>query len=310
MMLAGKTPDWDHVRMFLGIARAGSLRAASLEMGISQPTVGRHLTALEASLAVTLFDRLPEGLRLTDAGRDLMPRAEAMETAALAFHRHGDAISGVRDRQVRLTASPWSALFLAGEIGQRPEGLFLEIRQSDDTQLLTKREADFAVRHGLPLTGDFVTRRLGSIGCAVYAAPALAAQMLAMTKDRIFIDAPWACFAEEFDLYESQRWILGHLGDAKPVFRAGTTPMLQHAVRSGVGAGILPCFLGDKDPGLVRVSQPIAVLNSDIWLIVHRDLRKAEGIRIAGDWVAEQFKARQFLLSGAAGHASHQCSLA
>ncbi len=308
-MLITKMPDWDHIRMFLGIARAGSLRAASQEMGMSQPTVGRHLSVLEESLAVKLFDRLPEGLRLTEAGRDLMPRAEAMETAALAFHRHGDAISGMRDRQVRLTASPWSALFLSGEIGARPKGLFVEIRPSDDTQLLTKREADVAVRHGLPLTGDFITRKLGSIACAVYAAPALAASMLAMTRDRLFIDAPWVCFAEEFDLYDSQRWVLGHLGDAKPIFRAGTTPMLQQALCSGIGAGILPCFLGDDDPRLTRVSQPITTLSSDIWLIVHRDLRKADGVVLASDWIVDCFKNQHSRLSGAAGHAAHQCNL-
>ena len=96
-----KNPDWDHIRVFLALARTGSLRAAAQELGVSQPTLGRHLSALETAVGVVLFDRLPEGLRMTEAGRDLRPRAEAMEEAAFAFHRQGDAISGIRDRFCR-----------------------------------------------------------------------------------------------------------------------------------------------------------------------------------------------------------------
>jgi len=294
-----KKPDWDHIRVFLALARTGSLRAASQELGVSQPTLGRHLSALEDVVGVVLFDRLPEGLRMTEAGRDLRPRAEAMEEAAYAFHRQGDAISGIRDRQVRLTASAWSALFLAGQIDSKPDGLYLEIRQSDDTQLLTKREADFAVRHGLPLTGDFITKRLGTISCAVYATERLAYDMRGMGPDRVFANAPWIGFSEEFDLYESQRWLLAHIDGNKPLFRAGNTAMLQNALRTGIGAGILPCFLGDSDPALARVSRPIETLDSDIWLIVHRDLRAAEGIKQATNWVADMYKRRVMQLSGA-----------
>ena len=304
-----KNPDWDHIRVFLALARTGSLRAAAQELGVSQPTLGRHLSALETAVGVVLFDRLPEGLRMTEAGRDLRPRAEAMEEAAFAFHRQGDAISGIRDRHVRLSASAWSALFLSGQIKSRPDGLYLEIRQSDDTQLLTKREADFAVRHGLPLTGDFITKRLGTVSCAVYAAPDLAEDMRAMDPDAVFGDAPWICLSEEFDLYESQRWVLAHLAGTKPEFRAGNTAMLQQALRTGIGAGILPCFLGDRDPALSRISKPIEPLDSDIWLIVHRDLRGADGIKQATDWVAEMYKSRALLLSGAQGHQSGQLKL-
>ena len=108
------TMDWDDVRVFLAVARHGSLRAAGRALGLSQPTIGRRLAAFEATFGgPSLFDRLPEGLRLNAAGEALMPAAEQLESAALAFERRRAAGSPALSGTVRVSVGEWAAMFLA-----------------------------------------------------------------------------------------------------------------------------------------------------------------------------------------------------
>src|ERR1700736_6874865 len=98
----GLAMDWNDVRVFLAVAREGSMRAAGRKLGLSQPTIGRRLAAFEATFGgPTLFDRLPEGLRLNAAGDALMPVAEELESAALALERRRAAASPALSGTVR-----------------------------------------------------------------------------------------------------------------------------------------------------------------------------------------------------------------
>src|SRR5262244_1530295 len=110
--------DWDDVRVFLAVARHGSLRAAGRALGLSQPTIGRRLTAFEATFGgPTLFDRLPEGLRLNAAGEALLPAAEQLESAALSLERRRAAASPALSGTVRVSVGEWAAGFLARHLG-------------------------------------------------------------------------------------------------------------------------------------------------------------------------------------------------
>ena len=102
--------DWDDVRVFLAVARHGSLRAAGRALGLSQPTIGRRLAAFEATFGgPTLFDRLPEGLRLNAAGDALISVAEELESAALALERRRAAASPALSGTVRVSVGEWAA---------------------------------------------------------------------------------------------------------------------------------------------------------------------------------------------------------
>ena len=119
--------DWDDVRVFLAVARHGSLRAGSraLTLGLSQPTIGRRLAAFEATFGgPTLFDRLPEGLRLNAAGEQLVPAAESVERAALMLERRRAAASPELSGTVRVSVGEWAAGFLARHLPLRcwPDG--------------------------------------------------------------------------------------------------------------------------------------------------------------------------------------------
>src|SRR3974390_3521345 len=131
--------DWDDVRVFLAVARHGSLRAAGRALGLSQPTIGRRLASFEATFGgPTLFDRLPEGLRLNAAGEALMPAAEQLEGAALALERRRAAGSPTLSGTVRVSVGEWAASFLArhltGASGTAlPPGITLELVETQQT---------------------------------------------------------------------------------------------------------------------------------------------------------------------------------
>src|SRR5215468_9948073 len=152
--------DWDDVRVFLAVARRGSMRAAGRALGLSQPTIARRLAAFEASFGgPSLFDRLPEGLHLTAVGEQLVPAAEGIEDAVLTLERRRAAASSVLSGTVRVATGECAAGFLArclsGAATPRlPAGITLEL-QSLQPADLARREADLALRHQPPESGDY-----------------------------------------------------------------------------------------------------------------------------------------------------------
>ena len=166
--------DWDDARVFLAVARHGSLRAAGRALGLSQPTIGRRLAAFEAAFGgPALFDRLPEGLRLNAAGEALRAAAEELEDAALALERRHAAASPQLSGTVRVSVGEWAARFLAGNLGPvspapLPSGITVELVESRETANLARREADLAVRHHPPEGGDLYIAKLGTFAASVY----------------------------------------------------------------------------------------------------------------------------------------------
>src|SRR5438067_7363555 len=166
--------DWDDVRVFLAIARQGSMRAAGRALGLSQPTIGRRLAAFEAGFGgQPLFDRLPDGLHLNPAGDELLTAAEEAEHAMLTFERRRAAASPVLSGTVRIATGECAAGFLARCLSgatttSLPSGITLELRQSLPPADLTRREADIALRHQPPESGDYYVAKLGTFAVAVY----------------------------------------------------------------------------------------------------------------------------------------------
>ena len=152
--------DWDDVRVFLAVAREGSMRAAGRALGLSQPTIARRLTAFEASIGGPgLFDRLPEGLRLSAAGETLVPAAESVEEAMLTLERRRAAASPVLSGTVRISTGECAAGFLARCLSgpkttALPSGITLELVDARQALNLARREADMALRHQPPDSGD------------------------------------------------------------------------------------------------------------------------------------------------------------
>jgi DNA-binding transcriptional LysR family regulator len=285
--------DWDDVRVFLAVARHGSLRAAGRALGLSQPTMGRRLAAFEATFGgPTLFDRLPEGLRLNAAGEQLIPAAESVEHAALMLERRRAAASPVLSGTVRVSVGEWAAGFLArclsGPGTLLPSGITLELVESRQTANLARREADLAVRHHPPESGDLYVSKVGTFAGAVY-------------RRRGSNSDAWVTYTEEQAHYATARWVQRQIEDSDGIvaLRASNVAMQLAAIRAGSGRGVLPCFVGDSDASLERLTPPVPEIAAHYSVIVHRDLRRAACVRAVIDWVKAAFVENRDALAGA-----------
>jgi DNA-binding transcriptional LysR family regulator len=284
--------DWDDVRIFLAVARYGSLRAAGRALSLSQPTIGRRLASFEATFGgPTLFDRLPEGLRLNAAGEALMPAAQQLESAALALERRRAAGSQALSGTVRVSVGEWAAGFLAQALAdpsaRAMEGITLELVESRETANLARREADLAVRHHPPQSGDLYVSKLGTFACAVY-------------RSHESESDAWVTYTEEQAHYPTARWVQERLHETggSVALRASGMPMQLAAIRAGAGKGVLPCFAADVDPLLERLTAPLPEIAAEYWVIVHRDLRRAACVRVVIDWIRQLFVERRDNLAG------------
>jgi DNA-binding transcriptional LysR family regulator len=293
--MRGGTMDWDDVRVFLAIAREGSMRAAGRALGLSQPTIARRLAAFEATFGgSTLFDRLPEGLRLNQSGEQLVASAESVEEAALGLERRRAAASPALSGTVRVSTGECAAGFLARCLSgptatALPSGITLELVESRQTANLARREADMALRHQPPESGDFYVTRAGTFACAVY-------------RRRGAEAVPWITYTKEQAHYAPAQWVGRQVEKTgKPVaLRASSMLMHLEAIRAGTGRGVLPCYVGDGHPLLERLTPPIAEIAADYWIIVHRDLRRAPRVRAVIDWMKALFAAQQGVIAGRA----------
>jgi DNA-binding transcriptional LysR family regulator len=287
--------DWDDARVFLAVARHGSLRAAGRALGLSQPTIGRRLAGFEAVFGgPALFDRLPEGLRLNAAGEALLPAAEQLELAALALERRRAAASPGLSGTVRVSVGEWAAAFLARCLTLDPDmalpsGITLELVETQQTANLARREADLALRHHPPESGDLYITKAGVFACAVYRAAGAEG------------DA-WITYTEEQAHYPTARWVQERLREtgSRVALRGSNMPMQLAAIRAGAGRGLLPCFIGDTDPLLERLCPPVVEIAAEYWIIVHRDLRRAACVRAVIDWIRRLFERHHQLLAGTA----------
>jgi DNA-binding transcriptional LysR family regulator len=286
--------DWDDVRVFLAVAREGSMRAAGRALGLSQPTIARRLAAFQATFGgPTLFDRLPEGLRLNATGEQLVPAAESIEDAVLTLERRRSAASPVLSGTVRVSTGECAAGFLARGLSEStttalPSAVTLELvdelRQAAN---LVRRQADMALRHEPPECGDFYISKAGTFACAVY-------------RRRGADAGAWVTYTEEQAHYTPARWVQRQIEETGQPVALRASSMLMHleAIRAGTGRGVLPCYVGDGHPVLERLTPPIPEIAAEYWIIVHRDLRRAACVRAVIDWVKALFAEQRDVLAG------------
>jgi DNA-binding transcriptional LysR family regulator len=288
--------DWDDVRVFLAVAREGSMRAAGRALRLSQPTIARRLATFEASFGgATLFDRLPEGLRLNAAGEQLVAAAESIEDAVLTLERRRAAASPVLSGTVRVSTGECAAGFLARCLSEStktalPSGITLElVDELRQTANLTRRQADMALRHEPPEGGDFYIAKAGTFACAAY-------------RRRGAEAGAWVTYTEEQAHYAPARWVQRQVEETGKAVALRASSMLIHleAIRAGTGRGVLPCYVGDGHPLLERLTPPIPEIAAEYWIIVHRDLRRAACVRAVIDWMKRLFAEQREVLAGVA----------
>ena len=292
--------DWDDLRVFLTLAREGSLTAAARRLEVSHPTVARRVRSLEETLGARLFDRLPDRFALTAAGEELLTDAEAMELAAESIRRRSAGLGDTTYGTVRISASEAMSAFLARQLPALRHNLqCVEIELATNHLMvnLSRREADLLIREEVPDVADIVTRRLGRVAYAVYGSPSLVPSSLSTEALR---ELPWVGFDDDHAYMPGQAWIRDLLRNARPVLRVNNWLVMQEILRTGSGVSVLPCYLGDADPMLSRAGGVLNEVAADQWLLVHRDLRALHRVRAIMDRLIALFETERPLIEGKA----------
>ncbi|WP_321936680.1 LysR family transcriptional regulator [Paraburkholderia sp. J8-2] len=275
--MADKEPNWEWYRSFLQVLESGSLSAAARALGITQPTVGRHVDSLEGALGLTLFTRSSDGFSPTAAANELRPYAVgiAMTTAALrrAASSHGSGVRGT----VRLTASEVIGVevlppILAALRHDYPE-LSIELVLSNKADDLLRREADIAIRMFRPVQEALVAKRIGAIEVGLHAHERYLALHGAPKSLKELARHTIIGFDQENAFIRSLQARFPAYNRNSFAFRADSDLAQLAAIRAGFGIGGCQSPLAAKDPKLVRVLRKEFSLTLDTWVAMHEDLR-------------------------------------
>lgn len=264
----------------MAIARAGSLAGAARALSVSHATVFRRLNALETRLGVALFERDRGGYTATVAGEDAADAAARIEHEVLGVQRR---VAG-RDQRpsglVRLTTT--DTLFegllapLFAECRRAYPDIALEVAVSNEPFNLTRRQADMAIRPIAAPPETLIARRLGAVALAVYGAAGRAVDGA---------EPEWLGLDDSVSFPALTKW-MSECG-ARCSYRMDTMLGLRSALRSLPGRAVLPCYLADGDDALERRSDPLPDLETDLWLLVHPDLRRVARVRAIRDFLVE-----------------------
>lgn len=271
--------DWNDLKFFIAVVHGGGLSGGAMALGTSPSTVSRHIDALERRLGRTLFLRQQSGYLLTDEGSELAAQVELVEQA-MRSAEHCTAqqeLSGV----VRLATTEMLAQYVVAPrlpiLRARHPALRVELNIGMERVNLTRRDADLALRMAAPDkdSDDYIAKRIGKLDFGLYRKSGNAGN----SADYVGWDGAW----EGLPMAASLRTAFE--GKA-PVLACNSLPAQIAAVRAGVGAGMLPCFIGDADPGLRRVEHDAPFLSRDLWLVFHRDLKGSLRVRAMADFLA------------------------
>jgi DNA-binding transcriptional LysR family regulator len=270
--------EWSDLRIFLAVAREGTLGAAARKLGQSQPTMGRRLRALEQAIGQTLFQRTGDGFVLTDEGAAVLPHAERIEEEAIAFQRQLAGQDQQLDGMLRISSSDWFGAHILtpvfAEFARVQPRVVVELLTDARFYSLPRREADMVFRIRPFDEPEVISRRLMHIDYGVYlksgidhprAGDGTGTQLI--TMDTAFGGMPDAI------------WLKRILPNAHVVSRSNNRDVQGRLCALGVGVAVLPRPLGDALAGVERVDLGERPPGRDTWVGYHRDLKRLARLR-------------------------------
>jgi DNA-binding transcriptional LysR family regulator len=288
--MAQRPLSWDELRTFVEVARDGSLSGAARRLGLTQPTVGRHIDALEAALGLTLFTRSPRGLTPTPGALALAPHVEAMAAAAASLARTASGEAAADRGVVRVTASEVMGCevlppILAAFRAEHP-GIAIELALTNRNEDLARRDADVAVRMVRPTQSGLFARRIGAARIGLYAHRDY---LVRCGEPRSLVDLASHCVIG-FD--RDNRSFRGAGDFAKRLtredfgFRCDNDLAQLAALRAGVGVGGCQENIARRTPELAAVLPNAIQYALEVWLVMHEDSKATRRVRLLFDRLA------------------------
>jgi DNA-binding transcriptional LysR family regulator len=286
-----KDPDWALWRSFSAVVQHGSLSAAARELGLSQPTLGRHIEALEQALGLTLFERALGGLKANPTALRLYEPVSAAEVALAEATMMAEGAQAEPGGTVRLTASEMVSNYvlptLLRPIRQLHPSISLEIVPSDSAENLLLREADIAIRMFRPTQLELVTKRLGEIPIIPCAhEDYLARRGTPARKEDLYGHDLIGFDRSDLIIVHASRIGLP-LKREQFVLRSDAQTMGWELMKAGHGIGFAQAPLVASTPGMVALPLEFAIPPLEIWLTTHKELFTSHRIRAIYDGLAE-----------------------
>ncbi len=290
-------PDWNDLEYVLAVCREGSLSGAARALDVNHSTVFRRISGIEKKLGISLFQRLPGGYVITEAGEVAFASASRIEEEILNLSRQlagkdlqlaGELRVSAPDAMAERLLMPYFAQF-----SERYPAITLNLEVTNDFADLGRREADIAIRVTRQPPETMIGRRVCGFSGSLYS-----------TTDHAFASAevleeqPWLLPNFGLDAHPVNLWAKRHYPSARVVLRSDSFPTLMEAARQGMGIALLPCFLGDAIPGLHRILPPPKELKEEVWILSHPDLRRTARLRVFTEFLFEALTKEQRRLEG------------
>jgi DNA-binding transcriptional LysR family regulator len=292
--------DWDDLRVFLTVARAGSFTEAARQLGIVQSTIGRRIDKLERWLGSKLFLRHRSGMKLTSNGLTLAEYAMGMQEIAHQIERRLFGSDRSMAGTIRLNVTDGLAAYWLvpklGDFQKAHPSLRLEILATGSFIDLSAGQADIAIRYERPADASVVSRKLGQVPFALFGSRnylnshGAPRSLQDISRHKIVENTNLQINAAFVDWYAVLR-------QHASVLSSNSSATVLSAVRSGVGLALLPRFFKRVSPELVELDGLVRPV-SDVWLLSHIDTNKSARVRAALEFIARQFKADRDYFAG------------
>jgi len=286
--------QWDDLRIFLAVARAGSISGAATRLGVQHSTVSRRLRALEERLGTRLIERKTSGNELTEAGEDLQLSARKIEAEILEFEgaRSGEDTGAAGELRVTAINNMASSVLMPvfARFSAAYPDIELHVQVSNKFVRLAERDADIAIRLTNTPLDTLIGTRLTTVASAVYGSRAYCAQVRAGEAQEKWLGIECCGF--------HMSWTKDACPEHDHNFYVDDTLLTLAALRVGAGLAYLPCFMGDSEPSLVRVRAPEPRHDLGLWLVYHRDLRRARRVQLFREHMQREFADLRGLFEG------------
>ena len=288
--MAKSEPGWELYRSFLAVVREGSLSAAARTLGMTQPSLGRHVRQLEADLGVALFTRSPQGLTPTDLGDELAAHAQAMLAASAALRRAASGSNHEVRGVVRVTCSEVIGAEvlppILADFRQHYPGIVIELSLSNQNEDLLRKDADIAVRMVRPVQAALVARHIGKISLGLFAHRRY---LKAHGPPQALVDLTQHAIIGFDRETPALRAVLGKLPFGREDFALRSDSDLAQlaAIRAGYGIGVCQRQIAQRDRNLMPVLPEAFKFDLDTWLVMHEDLKTSRRTRLLFDHLAQ-----------------------
>ena len=296
----GHAVDWDLYRFFVAAAEAGSLSGAAERLRVSEPTVGRKVTELEALLGCSLFLRSTRGLVLTQAGHQVCDRASAIGSSIAELHRLEAGALGAATSVVRLSASEgigqhWVIGLLPGFLAVNPNAR-VEMIISNQSIDLNNSEADVALRLGSPGRDSLYATRVANVGFGLYASHDYIRCNGMPQSEADLLKHRFIGMSGRLARFEPSTWFNEIVPGDCVAISSDSLAFSFLAAENGMGIAMLACIVAGKSEHLVRMPVPVELPVLPLWLVTHAGTRKLPGVQALVQFIGAQARhdAREF----------------